>query len=232
MPLSITDFTNTSGTGVFDKIMDAIDTELGTQYDANRITGAEYANVYLAAIQSAISESVNFLKLDVELALQEAQSAQDLATKQAQQDLLEQQLLTEAQNTLLMTEKVANAGKEGDILDNQITKSGYEATLMNQKYITEWAQTQLTSATGSVSGILGAQKTLYECQSAGFKHKAAQSALQALVDIWSVAATSGETVIASTDVGINGLIKSMVEKLWSQADVTSPDFTELTMSAT
>lgn len=58
--INIDDITNTGGTGVFDKLMDSINGQIETQYLNNRITGTDYATVYLGSLQSALSQSIQF----------------------------------------------------------------------------------------------------------------------------------------------------------------------------
>lgn len=72
------------GTGVFDIIIKAANENIKIQNQASRITGAEYAEVYLGTMQSAISEAMRFL-------LNKDQSTKDLEVKQANIDLLNRQ---------------------------------------------------------------------------------------------------------------------------------------------
>lgn len=72
------------GTGVFDIIMKAANENIKIQNQTSRITGAEYAEVYLGTMQTAISESMRFL-------LNKDQSTKDLEVKQANIDLLNRQ---------------------------------------------------------------------------------------------------------------------------------------------
>lgn len=72
------------GTGVFDIIMKAANENIKIQNQTSRITGAEYAEVYLRTMQTAISESMRFL-------LNKDQSTKDLEVKQANIDLLNRQ---------------------------------------------------------------------------------------------------------------------------------------------
>ena len=72
------------GTGVFDIIMKAANENIKIQNQASRITGAEYAEVYLGTMQTAISEAMKFL-------LNRDQSTKDLEVKQANIDLLNRQ---------------------------------------------------------------------------------------------------------------------------------------------
>ena len=65
------------GTGVFDIIMKAANENIKIQNQTSRITGAEYAEVYLGTMQSAISEAMKFLLAkeitEKEIALKEEQ---------------------------------------------------------------------------------------------------------------------------------------------------------------
>ena len=72
------------GTGVFDIIMKAANENIKIQNQTSRITGAEYAEVYLGTMQTAISEAMRFI-------LDRDQSTKDLEVKQANIDLLNRQ---------------------------------------------------------------------------------------------------------------------------------------------
>ena len=81
------------GTGIFDIIMKAANENIKIQNQTSRITGAEYAEVYLGTMQSAISEAMRFL-------LNRDQSTKDLEVKQAQIDkLAADEALIKAQTT-------------------------------------------------------------------------------------------------------------------------------------
>ncbi len=49
------------GVGVFDTLMSTIDKHIQREFKGNRLTGDQYANVYLNVIQSTLGESVKFL---------------------------------------------------------------------------------------------------------------------------------------------------------------------------
>jgi len=53
--------TNANKTGVFDKLMEAVNEDINKQYLDNRITGSDYANVYLGSIQSVLAQSIQFV---------------------------------------------------------------------------------------------------------------------------------------------------------------------------
>ena len=96
MTIDINDFSNGSidssnpqdpkwvGTGVFDVIMKAANENIKIQNQTSRITGAEYAEVYLGTMQSAISEAMKFL-------LNKEQIIKDLELKQTQINTTEEE---------------------------------------------------------------------------------------------------------------------------------------------
>tara|TARA_R110002012_G_scaffold124688_2_gene275856 strand:+ start:9591 stop:10118 length:528 start_codon:yes stop_codon:yes gene_type:complete len=77
-----------TGTGVFDDLMEAVTTHLEAQYQLGRITGGDFATVYLGAMQSALQQSVAYTigqeKTNAEVALltqkQTTEFAQTLVT--------------------------------------------------------------------------------------------------------------------------------------------------------
>ena len=80
------------GTGIFDIIIKAANENIKIQHKTSRITGAEYAEVYLGTMQSAISEAMKFVlqndTLAKELELKQAQ----IAKINAERDLVNAQL--------------------------------------------------------------------------------------------------------------------------------------------
>ncbi len=105
-----------NGTGVFDIIMKAANENIKIQNQTSRITGAEYAEVYLGTMQSAIAEAMKFLlnkdqiikdlelkqaqidAIEFDTLIKQEQSAKDLALKQTQIDVgLEEKRLKAAQ---------------------------------------------------------------------------------------------------------------------------------------
>ena len=49
-----------TGSGSFDDLMEAVNIHLDAQFNLGRITGSDYATVYLGAMQSALQQSVAF----------------------------------------------------------------------------------------------------------------------------------------------------------------------------
>ena len=166
-----------TGDGVFDDLMEAVNTHLEAQFQKGRITGTDYATVYLGAIQSVIQQSVSFAigqeKTNAEVALIDEQ----IIETQEKVDLLQSQDL----------EVVANTSRQDTLSTRQALKIDAETAMLEQKEITEYAQTQVTTQTApDADSILGRQATLFEEQAKGFKWNADQKYLKTLLDAWAI----------------------------------------------
>ena len=113
-PLNVTELTTAeiAGTGVFDVLMRSVKNHVQEEHAKSRITGKEYATVYLEALQSTMAQSIEYLlraktlgfELDnlgkqgvlldhqAEIAIKDAQlKFAQIAQTQAQTELTEQQ---------------------------------------------------------------------------------------------------------------------------------------------
>lgn len=124
----VTDLTEgeLAGNGVFDKLMAAAVAQIDSQFSKNRITGAEYATVYLGSMQAAMSASVQYVlgeqQADKQADLLVAQIAETLAktirddSNVAEQvNLLAQKVETEK----AQTEDAVIAGAVAGVIGNQ-----------------------------------------------------------------------------------------------------------------
>ena len=116
-PLDVTELTTAeiAGTGVFDVLMQSVKNHVQEEHTKSRITGKEYATVYLEALQSTMAQSIEYLlraktlgfELDnlgkqgvlldhqAEIAIKDAQlKFAQIAQTQAQTELTEQQVKT------------------------------------------------------------------------------------------------------------------------------------------
>ena len=98
IPLSIQEATATTvdvadltsgkigGTGVFDILMTVVSKHIQEEYNKNRITGKEYATVYIGAVNAVLQQAVQFLsigqqveKLNAEIGLLRQKTVTELA---------------------------------------------------------------------------------------------------------------------------------------------------------
>ena len=116
------------GTGIFDVIIKAANENIKIQHKTSRITGAEYAEVYLGTMQSAISEAMKFIlnkktiekgleAQDVSIAISEVQLAENTEKWALQRKVLENQL---AMSNIDVAYKEPNVLRDLEIRDKQI----------------------------------------------------------------------------------------------------------------
>ena len=87
-PLESLTTLDVDGTGAFDVLMQATKLHLKEEYDAQRITGKEYATVYLGALSAVLQTATQFLMNEQQVHLLNAQIG-----------LVRQQTVTELSNT-------------------------------------------------------------------------------------------------------------------------------------
>jgi hypothetical protein len=85
-PLQLADLTTkvVDGAGVFDALMTAVNAHLTLQHEKGRITGGEYAKVYLGAFQSAMQVGLEFLRSRDRTVLENLQLLEGIKLAQAQ----------------------------------------------------------------------------------------------------------------------------------------------------
>ena len=116
------------GNGIFDKLMMVINGNIKVQYDSGRITGSDFANVYLGSLNTTISESMKFLMnkasilknleaQDVQIAIGEVQLAESSEKWGIQKQILENQL---EMSNVDVAYKEQNVLRDLEIRDKQI----------------------------------------------------------------------------------------------------------------
>lgn len=210
------------GKGVFDVLLQTLKLHLDTQYNDNRITGPEYAQVYLSQVQSAMQTGLTFLAQQQRIGLEADLLAKQIELAEAQLAISQAQLLqTQAQTALFeaqtaMTQQQKdNAVLEGKVLIAQECKlraeydftlqntlrTTAETSLVNQKVITEKAQ--VLSLGVDDNSVIGKQKGLYQAQTDGFKRDAEQKVAKMYVDVWSAMRMTDDATPASIDNGLD-----------------------------
>ena len=159
-----------NGTGIFDELMTAANAHLDSQFKNERITGTQYAEVYLGQLQAVLANAVQFLierdKTYLSNLLINAQI--DLANKQVE----------------LAEKQIEQADKQLELLEKQIELQQAQSDLARQKIKTEIAQIANTVDGVAVSGVIGAQVALYKQQRESFLRDAEQKSLKILADTW------------------------------------------------
>ena len=118
------------GSGVFDVIIKAANENIKIQHKTSRITGAEYAEVYIATMQSAISEAMKFLLVkeitEKDIALKEVDIVNNVISGE---NLVKQGTLIEEQIKATYTDRVMK--------DKQTAILGMDGVMKKQNLITD-----------------------------------------------------------------------------------------------
>lgn len=130
--IELNNITNTDGTGVFDKLMEAVNKQIETQYFNNRITGNDYANVYLGGMQAVLQQSMQFALQEQLTEAQIEDVVAGTALKAKQLDIAEQERLAKAfEVTDILPAQRDKLLKDIDVAERSIAEQ--EATGVKQR---------------------------------------------------------------------------------------------------
>ena len=194
--ITFTDVINNNPTantsGYFEELMTSVNSYIKGEYTSGRITGAEYAQVYLGMMQTAMQQAVQYsLQKDLVQAQvnQAEQQTANLVTENGnlvKQGLLfdSEKALKDQQRTNLVAEAL-NIPKQGLLIDAQKTEITNKALLTTQQIALVTAQ---TTSEGSQKLVLDAQKDLYVAQKQGFIDKTKIDSAKVIADTYAVQA--------------------------------------------
>lgn len=188
------------GSGTFDQLMAGVKAHLEVEFKANRITGAEYTKAYIALVQSAMGNAVQYL-LGKDQAYWQAMAAQvasqtagvQLVTARVQNETAKAQFRTaetEARTAgasfALTKAKLATEGIAYDTAAYSLsTMLPQQLNLLKEQTEAQRAQTLDTRFDGAtVSGSVGKQKALYQQQIDSYKRDAEIKAAKIFTDAW------------------------------------------------
>jgi hypothetical protein len=182
-------FTNLAlNEGLVDQLMATVNHHLELQYDRSRISGSDFASVYLGSLQSVMQFSTQYLlgimlideqkdktvaetsllhkqeeKIDGELALIDLQKAELRFRIEEllplEKQKLELEVIKVQQEGLLILAQVSLTGKQEDKIDKEIE-------FLTAKILTEQANTQAGIA--AADSLIGRQMSLLAAQKLGF----------------------------------------------------------------
>lgn len=162
-----------------------------------------YKQVSIADQEIAIKEQ-QVLVAQAEVGIAEAKLAnipKEGAVLDAQaSEIAQRTLLVRQQTTNAITENAVLVGQECklraefDMIREQVLKSASETALLNQKIVTERAQT--TAIGVDADSVIGRQKTLYGAQAEGFQRDAEQKAADLMIKSWATRRTTDEGTVA------------------------------------
>jgi chromosome segregation ATPase len=166
--------------GLLDQLMLVVDDNLKSQFDKQRLSGTDYARVYTALFEAAMSTTTQYLianlliednqaKIQKEIELMDKQMEavdQDIEKTKAEIEVLKlQPALTQAQIEKVQAE-IAFLDAQKLMMDAQKEKIDKEIEFMNAKIRTEYANT--IGSYADTTSLIGRQKALLQAQKLGF----------------------------------------------------------------
>jgi hypothetical protein len=239
-PLTNADLTEqkVGGTGLFDGLMNAFSAHLNVQLEKGRITGSDYATVYLGGVQACMANAIQYLTARDQAYAQALVNAAQVEATQAQAALYEAQtvevtskmpleltLLTK--QSLQLDASIAQSEAQVKLITQQTAESvanvsniNAQVSLLAQKRETEIAQTADTLSNGAaVAGIMASQKSLQTQQATAFQRDAEQKAAKILMDTWVTRKTVDDGVEVPTNIDTT-FINTVMGKLYANAGLT------------
>ena len=213
MPVTVDDITQGSvtGTGIFDKLMATVAAQLQAEFKADRITQTDYGQVYVSALNNTLGQAIQFLLTKDQAALQAATLAAQYEKIALEKQILELQLAQLEQQTLL--------------IQSQILTDAAQRALIEQKTVTEVAQTQdnpTSNVSAGYSGVVGKQNALYAAQTTGFTRDAEQKAAKLALDILATQLSTDDSMTVKNTNMHPAAIGALVQKLATGIGVTLP----------
>jgi hypothetical protein len=205
-PVTVDDITQGSvtGTGIFDKLMATVAAQLQAEFQADRITKSDYGQVYVSALNNTLGQAIQFLLTKDQAALQAATLTAQYEKIALEKDILELQKQQ---------------------LTSQILTDAAQRALINQKIVTEVAQTQDTPTSNTstgYSGVVGKQNALYAAQTTGFTRDAEQKAAKLALDILATQLSTDDSMTVANTNMHPAAIGALVQKLATGIGVTLP----------
>lgn len=219
-PVTVDDITQGSvtGTGIFDKLMATVAAQLQAEFQADRITKSDYGQVYVSALNNTLGQAIQFLLTKDQAALQAATLAAQYEKIALEKDILE---LQKQQLTL----QLAQLEQQTLLTQSQILTDAAQRALINQKMVTEVAQTQDTPTSNTstgYSGVVGKQNALYAAQTTGFTRDAEQKAAKLALDILATQLSTDDSMTVANTNMHPAAIGALVQKLATGIGVTLP----------
>jgi hypothetical protein len=204
-----------NGTGTFDVLMQALRAHLQKEFESNRITGEQYAKVYVGLTEGAMAQAVQFL-IQRDASYWQAITAQQQALA-AQAQVITARVQLEAAKVQLATISVEHQLKQAEYALTKLKLAtedkAYGAAAFNLQYLlpqqekllkeqteTARAQTMDTRSDGitNITGAVGKQKALYTQQITSYQRDSEVKAGKIFVDAWTVMKTIDEGLLPPT----------------------------------
>ncbi len=214
-----------NGNGVFDAIMTAMKAHIKEEFEANRITGAEYSKTYTAMLQYALQYAVQYL-LERDRAYYAALGAQAqalsmnidaytakvrLAIAQAQAHLHKAQYANEVLKLGMIDKQTEQTVSQTALVDAQTECQKQQRLLLIEQTEQAHAQVSDTRLDGKtkVTGYTGHQNTLLAQQAQAFRDDHVLKGTKVFADSFATQLSMSTATVAGTGLDANGINKAI-----------------------
>lgn len=233
--------------GIFPGLMSVVGAEVEKQYDDGRISGVDYANVYMNMLQAVLQQSTAIL-LGVDLANAQVDAArQNIVLSEEEEKLVIAKRYTEEANIADIvngTAVIGLVGKQKELITSQqaqitasISKTNADELLVEQKTETEKSNTIGTIDVNGISGLAGLAKQQHELlykQNTQLTSAIAKENSEKLLIDQRVETESAETVGTVSTLGVSsvgGVVGQKLEKIWQDKKLVEDQRTTETQKA-
>ena len=209
------------GNGVFDKLMYAVNKNIEGQYIKGRITGNDYAKVYLGGLESVIAQSIEYILREKQV---EAQT--DLLITQK----IEAELDGASRRALEATQKSEmelNGAKDRELKDNQIANLQKDLLVKNAEI------DKIVADTGRIesdTALIDQQKS--ELIANGVKDRALKDSQKDKVDADTALITQQKNELIANGTKDRLVKDKQIAKLESEKQFIDEQKSELTLNGT
>lgn len=224
--VTLNDLTNelvaAPGDGVFDVLIQTVELRLQAQYDSGRITGSDFATVYLGTMQEVLKVASQFL-LNKDKAALDAMIAEATVEKQWGYDVTTDVdgglVLGASTGTGMIDYQVTEQQNKIDLVIGQVSKVYADVAMVGQQQISELAQT--SDPTG---GLLLGKLNLIGAQTLGFASDTKQKILKQMFEGYAVTLSIAGTATvpdAATEPAIDALVQEILDDVGSSATINA-----------
>lgn len=238
-----------SGTGVFDKLMQTVTLHVTNEFEKGRISGTDYATVYLGSLQSVLAQSVQFLLTEqkagkeadlVDSQIRESEEKIDLVAAQTanQYEQISASQAATVRENLLNNKQVIKLQKESILIEKQTEKVTEDilkvtAEKDDQIFVTtnlrpeevdllQSRDAEQISATSRNTAESTQKVLLMQAQTLGFASDTKQKILKQMHDGYAVnlsIAGVGNVPEANQDAAIDALVQELLQDVGSSVTI-------------
>ena len=226
-PLTNTALTDKTvgGTGLFDELMTAFSAHLSTQLEKGRISGSDYATVYLGGVQACMANAIQYLTARDQAYAQVLATAAQIEATQAQIALAAQDLILKQTEQSIQLVQLDISKQDLELKKAQLPLVAAQVEQANaQIALTKAQTTDVTTKTPLEVQLLTSQKAQVDAQTGKVSHDITLVDAQVQVANSQVATANSQIALTTQQTA---LMKEKIETERGQTLDTRTDGTAI-----